>query len=115
MTGANTDDIAQRIDELYRGEGSTREPEAMMEVQHLNKEVEGAPPIPGEDAAASVTNLVDELLAGGIAARASDIHIEPEEQGIAVRHRVDGLLALARRLPRAVGPALVSRIKMAYR
>ena len=30
----------------------------------------------------------------GIAARASDIHIEPEEQGIAVRHRVDGVLAL---------------------
>jgi len=109
---ANSDDIAQRIDELYRGEGSTREPEAMLEVQHLNKEVEGAPPIPGEDAAASVTNLVDELLAGGISARASDIHIEPEEQGIAVRHRVDGLLTLARTLPRAVGPALVSRIKI---
>jgi len=109
---ANTDDIARRIDELYRGEGTTREPEAVLEVQHLNKEVEAAPPIPGEDAAAPVTNLVDELLAGGIASRASDIHIEPEEQGIAVRHRVDGLLTLARTLPRAVGPALVSRIKI---
>jgi type II secretory ATPase GspE/PulE/Tfp pilus assembly ATPase PilB-like protein/8-oxo-dGTP pyrophosphatase MutT (NUDIX family) len=109
---AKTDDIARRIDELYRGEGATREPESMLEVQHLNKEVEAAPPIPGEDAAASVTNLVDELLAGGIACRASDIHIEPEEQGIAVRHRVDGLLTLARTLPRAVGPALVSRIKI---
>jgi len=109
---ASPEDIAQRIDELYRGEGPTREPESMLEIQHLNKEVEAAPPIPGEDAAASVTNLVDELLAGGIASRASDIHIEPEEQGIAVRHRVDGLLALARTLPRAVGPALVSRIKI---
>jgi type II secretory ATPase GspE/PulE/Tfp pilus assembly ATPase PilB-like protein/8-oxo-dGTP pyrophosphatase MutT (NUDIX family) len=109
---ATTDDIAQRIDELYRGEDATREPEAMLEVQHLNKEVEGAPPLAGEDASASVTNLVDELLAGGIASRASDIHIEPEEQAIAVRHRVDGLLTLARTLPRAVGPALVSRIKI---
>src|SRR5437868_3740141 len=50
--------------------------------------------------------------AGGIAARASDIHIEPEEQGIGVRHRVDGVLALARTLPKTVGPALVSRIKI---
>jgi Tfp pilus assembly pilus retraction ATPase PilT/8-oxo-dGTP pyrophosphatase MutT (NUDIX family) len=55
---------------------------------------------------------VDELLAGGIAGRASDIHIEPEELGIAVRHRVDGVLALTRTLPRSVGPALVSRIKI---
>jgi type IV pilus assembly protein PilB len=109
---ANTDDIARRIDELYRGEGATREPETMLDVQHLNKDSEGAPPIPGEDSASSVTNLVDELIAGGIASRASDIHIEPEEQGIAVRHRVDGLLTLARTLPRAVGPALVSRIKI---
>ena len=109
---AGSEDIARRIDELYRGESATREPESMLEVQHLNKEVEAAPPIPGEDPAAPVTNLVDELLAGGIASRASDIHIEPEEQGIAVRHRVDGLLTLARTLPRAVGPALVSRIKI---
>src|SRR5262249_24720255 len=55
---------------------------------------------------------VDELIAGGIAARASDIHIEPEEQGIVVRHRIDGVLAPARTLPRSVGPALVSRIKI---
>jgi type II secretory ATPase GspE/PulE/Tfp pilus assembly ATPase PilB-like protein/8-oxo-dGTP pyrophosphatase MutT (NUDIX family) len=109
---ATMDDIARRIEELYRGEGPTREPEATVDVQHLNKDTEAAPPIPGEDAASSVTNVVDELLAGGIAARASDIHIEPEEQGIAVRHRVDGLLTLARTLPRAVGPALVSRIKI---
>jgi hypothetical protein len=112
MALASTDDIARRIEDLYRGEGTTREPEAMLEVQHLNKEVEAAPPIPGEDATTPVTNLVDQLLAGGIASRASDIHIEPEEQGIAVRHRVDGLLTLARTLPRAVGPALVSRIKI---
>src|SRR5512143_809275 len=112
MALASTDDIARRIEDLYRGEGTTREPEVMLDVQHLNKEVETAPPISGEDAAAPVTNLVDQLLAGGIASRASDIHIEPEEQGIAVRHRVDGLLTLARTLPRAVGPALVSRIKI---
>ncbi|HEY9225829.1 MAG TPA: GspE/PulE family protein, partial [Gemmatimonadaceae bacterium] len=109
---ADADAIGECIDDVYRADGGTREPIAITEVQHLDNNAESAPPLPGEDGNAPVTNLVDELIAGGIAARASDIHIEPEEQGIAVRHRVDGVLALARTLPRAVGPALVSRIKI---
>src|SRR5215471_10942557 len=110
---ADAQEIGARIEELYRGEAGSKEPESLLEVQHLDNRHESAPPMHAEDGAAStVTLLVDELLAAGIAGRASDIHIEPEEQGIAVRHRVDGVLALARTLPRAVGPALVSRIKI---
>src|SRR5215831_2558072 len=109
---ADAHDIGERIDEVYRAD-TAKQPESIVEVQHLDNLHESAPPTHGEDGAGStVTLLVDELLAAGIAARASDIHIEPEEQGIAVRHRVDGVLALARTLPRAVGPALVSRIKI---
>src|SRR5262249_9362046 len=109
---ADAHDIGERIDDVYRAE-TTKAPESIVEGQHLDNGHESAPPTPGEDGAGStVTLLVDGLLAAGIAARASDIHIEPEEQGIAVRHRVDGVLALARTLPRSVGPALVSRIKI---
>jgi type II secretory ATPase GspE/PulE/Tfp pilus assembly ATPase PilB-like protein/8-oxo-dGTP pyrophosphatase MutT (NUDIX family) len=108
---ADSDEIARRIEEVYRPDNGGHEPEAAIDVQHLDNRDESAPPT-GEEISASVTRLVDELIAGGIAARASDIHIEPEEQGIAVRHRVDGVLALARTLPRSVGPALVSRIKI---
>src|SRR5213075_437541 len=53
-----------------------------------------------------------EILGAGIGERASDIHIEPEEQGIVVRHRIDGVIRVARRLPRAIAPALASRIKI---
>ena len=109
---ADGEDIGRRIEEVYRGDGVARDHEGLLEVQHLDDAEEGAPPTPAEETASSVTLLVDELLAAGIAARASDIHIEPEEQGIAVRHRIDGRLAHARTLPRAVGPALVSRIKI---
>src|SRR5262245_12513776 len=99
---AETDAITEKIDDVYRTEGATREPEQVLEVQHLDNSAESAPPLPGEEQgeASSITHLVDELIAGGIAARASDIHIEPEEQGIGVRHRIDGVLALARTLPR---------------
>ena len=59
-----------------------------------------------------VIKLVDRVVAGGIEARASDIHLEPEENGIAVRYRVDGLLRNVMLLPKAVGVPLVSRIKI---
>jgi type II secretory ATPase GspE/PulE/Tfp pilus assembly ATPase PilB-like protein/8-oxo-dGTP pyrophosphatase MutT (NUDIX family) len=109
---ADASAIDERVDELYGGVETAPKPEAVLDVQHLNTEQESAPPTSGDDGGGSVSELVDELLAAGIAGRASDIHIEPEERGIAVRHRVDGVLALARTLPRAVGPALVSRVKI---
>jgi type II secretory ATPase GspE/PulE/Tfp pilus assembly ATPase PilB-like protein/8-oxo-dGTP pyrophosphatase MutT (NUDIX family) len=59
-----------------------------------------------------VVRLVDRVVAAGIDQRASDIHLEPEEDGIAVRYRVDGILRHAMLLPRAVGVPLVSRIKI---
>ena len=109
---ADRDAIGRRIEQVYGGESQESETEPVVDVQHLAGELEAAPPIALDDGGASVSALVDELLAGGIGGRASDIHIEPEEQGIAVRHRVDGVLGLVRTLPRAVGAALVSRIKI---
>ena len=62
-----------------------------------------------------VVRLVDRVVAGGIEQGASDIHLEPEEDGIAVRYRVDGILRHAMLLPKAVGVPLVSRIKIMAR
>jgi len=104
--------IARRIDEVYGGDTVVSGGEPAVEVEHLRGEIESAPPIPGSETGATVSALVDELLAAGISSRASDIHIETEEQGIAVRHRVDGVLSVVRTLPRTLGPALVSRIKI---
>lgn len=105
-------DLARRIDELYRGGATGSGPERHVEVQHLSRDHDVAPPTAGEDGSSTITHLVDELLGAGVARHASDIHIEPEERGIAIRHRVDGVLRHARTLPRSLGPALVSRIKI---
>ncbi|MGI8400857.1 MAG: ATPase, T2SS/T4P/T4SS family, partial [Gemmatimonadaceae bacterium] len=59
-----------------------------------------------------VIELVDHIVAGGIAAGASDIHLEAGESGIAVRYRIDGMLNEVMVLPKAVGVPLVSRIKI---
>src|SRR5687768_14377201 len=108
---ADRDAILARIDDLYRSDAARREPERLLDIQVLGKEQQETH-TPVADGAQSMVALVDELLAEGIAARASDVHIEAEEQGLAVRHRVDGVLRLARNLPRSHGPALVSRIKI---
>ena len=42
--------------------------------------------------AASVIRLVNEILSEAVRERASDIHIEPGEDGLAIRHRIDGVL-----------------------
>jgi type II secretory ATPase GspE/PulE/Tfp pilus assembly ATPase PilB-like protein/8-oxo-dGTP pyrophosphatase MutT (NUDIX family) len=88
----------------------------MVDVQLLSSEQDGVEhgQIPLDDAAL-VSRLLDEILGEGITARASDIHIEPEEQGIAVRHRIDGVMRLVRRLPRSLAPALSSRVKIVSR
>ena len=101
--------LARALDRVYRDEPA---PVQRMDVQHLTAEIETAPPAPDDADAASTTRLVDDLLAEGIAASASDIHIESEERGIVIRHRIDGVLRMVRTLPRSVAPSLVSRLKI---
>jgi type II secretory ATPase GspE/PulE/Tfp pilus assembly ATPase PilB-like protein/8-oxo-dGTP pyrophosphatase MutT (NUDIX family) len=59
-----------------------------------------------------VVRLVDRVVSAGIDQGASDIHLEPDEDGIAVRYRIDGILRHVLLLPKAVGVPLVSRIKI---
>src|SRR5690348_7458161 len=109
---AAPEELSRQIDRWYPELSSRRESLAPpVEVEHLGFVTEENSS-DRTDAGTSVIRLVDQLLAEGIQAGASDIHIEPEEQGIAVRHRVDGLLRLARTLPRRVAPSLVSRVKI---
>ena len=56
--------------------------------------------------------LVNLLLINAIERRASDIHIEPQHDGIRVRLRIDGVLREVLRLPEWTQGSLVSRIKV---
>ncbi|MDX1594530.1 MAG: type II secretion system ATPase GspE [Gammaproteobacteria bacterium] len=61
---------------------------------------------------APVIRLINALLTEAIRGGASDIHIEPLEKAVRVRFRVDGILREVLRPKRALGPLLVSRIKV---
>ena len=64
----------------------------------------------GDDAPA--VKLVNLILLRALKAKASDIHIEPLDKGISVRFRVDGRLDRVMSPPRALLPAINSRLKI---
>ena len=59
-----------------------------------------------------VIKIVDSLLKHAVLDRASDIHIEPMENEVLVRYRIDGILRDAMTLPKQVAPGIVARIKV---
>ncbi len=61
---------------------------------------------------APVVSFVEAMLAEASERRASDVHIEPFENDLKVRFRIDGLLMLWRTVPRALFDAVSSRIKI---
>ncbi len=105
---ALAEDIQQAIDLNYRSMGE------------LEKQVEEfAPPAKEADEALSelvartpVARSLDLLLTKAVRDRASDIHIEPQENRLRVRFRIDGVLHEVFSLPLHAHSALVSRIKI---
>jgi type IV pilus assembly protein PilB len=59
-----------------------------------------------------IAQTINLLLEYAIRSSASDIHIEPREEFVQIRYRIDGVLKEVNRLPRNVHAALISRIKI---
>ncbi len=60
---------------------------------------------------ASATQALDILFAGATGMEASDIHVEPQENTVRVRYRIDGVLQEIAALPPVVYHQIVSRVK----
>jgi general secretion pathway protein E len=98
--GANT--ALQKIVERMGAAPAESQAEAEQDVNHLRDMAFEAP----------VVRLVNLLIDGALAAEASDIHIEPFEDSLRVRYRIDGLLYDQEAPPRRLQAALTSRIKI---
>ena len=61
---------------------------------------------------APIIKLLNALLAEAIRENASDIHVEPFEDKLVIRLRVDGVLREVMQPPGAIGPLIISRIKV---
>jgi type II secretory ATPase GspE/PulE/Tfp pilus assembly ATPase PilB-like protein len=99
--------IARGLDELYAAASAWSAPPSADPASMESAERAADAPVEG-----AIIALVDTLIADGIAARASDIHLEREENAVAVRHRIDGVLRNVCTLEPETGLPLVSRIKI---
>jgi type IV pilus assembly protein PilB len=59
-----------------------------------------------------ISQALSKILEYAVKSRASDIHIEPLENALKIRCRVDGVLREVMQLPKSIEPALVSRVKI---
>ncbi len=91
-------DITHELDEVV-----SIQSDSQADAQVSEEEISESSPI------AQTVNL---LLEYAIKSGASDIHIEPREEYVQVRYRIDGVLREVNKLPRNVQGALVSRIKI---
>ena len=64
---------------------------------------------------APVIKLVNNIISRAVEEHASDIHIEPMEDEVRVRYRVDGVLSTVDTIPKRLLPAVVSRVKIMAR
>ena len=61
---------------------------------------------------APAAKIVQSLLKRAVREKASDIHVEPSEEDVSVRFRIDGILRKIISLPKEINPAIVSRVKI---
>ncbi len=59
-----------------------------------------------------IANIVSSILEYALGSRASDVHIEPQEDRVRVRYRIDGILYDKLTLPKKFQEAVISRIKI---
>jgi type IV pilus assembly protein PilB len=81
----------------------------------MRREDESGEPIAGlkeRSEAAPIIDLVDLVVKSAIKAGASDVHVEPMEKGVLIRHRLDGLLKEVMDLPKWVHEGLIARLKI---
>ncbi|MEA2567911.1 MAG: type pilus assembly protein PilB [Actinomycetota bacterium] len=108
---APVSDIERAIDSSYRAlTGIESEVEAFQLVassRHVEAVIQQS-----VTADAPVVKVVNLIITQGLRDRASDIHIEPQEDRLRIRYRIDGALHDVIALPSSMAPAVISRLKI---
>lgn len=107
--------ILSAIDHLYsQTDDSARKLVANMEESGANiiKEMEQTSDLLDDTSDAPVIRLVNHMISQSVKAKASDIHIEPFQDTIKIRYRIDGILYDLLEPPKWIQSALISRVKV---
>jgi type IV pilus assembly protein PilB len=111
-------EINRAIDQYYRKQDVLQE--TLRDIEEIKTDIEMVSDEKELDLAAikdmaedaPVVKLVNVLVQEAIKERASDIHIEPYEDSLRVRYRIDGVLHEVAPPPKRLHPAITSRIKI---
>jgi len=105
---APSSEIKQAIEDHYSMRGKV---EALIREREVVKE-EVTPVEVAEEDIAPIVQVVNGVISQAIRERASDIHIEPKEEEVLIRFRVDGVLRPVTTLPKSVHSIISTRIKV---
>lgn len=112
---SDPDSINQVIDTRYGAQISSEVDEALEDVAdvvNITGTLTETQDLQADITSAPVSRIVNMILEYAVKYKASDVHIEPREGKIAVRYRVSGVLSEKLTLPKKLGSAVVSRIKI---
>lgn len=113
---SNSRDVQSAIDNYYAPTAGIQDiikevPISQVEIAREEEEISVAELIEETDKA-PVIRIVNLILYQGIKSKASDIHLEPFENKLRLRYRIDGVLYESQPPPKHMHPAIVSRIKI---
>ena len=112
-TGCQIETTIAAKDDLYRTITKYYDLQESMEAALLDVQAniqEAQQEITDEDS--PIVRLVNQIIANGVAQRASDIHFDPQETEFRVRYRVDGVLRTERSLPKHMQSMMTARVKI---
>lgn len=98
-----TKEVRQALEDVVQKEQLEEQRKAIKAPQKFDEKLVDEAPI---------TKIVDVIIRHAIEGRASDIHIEPSEEDLRVRYRIDGVLHSSLILPKSIHPAVISRVKI---
>jgi len=107
-------DVDRAIETQYRQELVGEVGKAVKETQELTNQTKtvSSKQISEIIKEAPIAKIVSTILEYAVTSRASDVHIEPMEDQVRVRYRIDGILYDRLSLPKTVQEAVISRIKI---
>ena len=106
--------IDRALNVLYENEGAARAMEQMREAGGFSTvEQRSETALENEETnSAPTVKLVNSILERAVTEKASDIHVEPREENMVVRLRVDGRLNTILEIPKDLQGAVISRFKV---
>jgi type IV pilus assembly protein PilB len=109
---AESSDLLAAISRFHRSDDELNDLATAFQEEHTDAEPAASGALEAGDDDAPIVRFVNLLISQAIQDRASDVHIEPGEEFLRVRYRIDGVLHDVQKAPRNIQNGVISRLKI---